>query len=230
MDGDTMAEAEELVKRLGTERYGGEGYAAAIKELAFKRDEAVVPLSNALKDREQPPSVRRGAALAFVRMAQEDTLREIPQESKNIMVDALITGLADREFGIDKECAFTLSTGLINSAKPELKDRAVKELMSKREGLGEWAFRVLAEVDYSGISQETRKQTLDALDAIIKEKKGKPDFDSEVRAAQKVIRKIEKSGDISARLPEKNLTDAINKKEVAGPAEKEKKSDIRFAK
>ena len=103
LSGDTVAEAEELVKRLGTERYGGEGYAAAIKELAFKGDKAVVPLSNALKDKEQPPEVRRGAALAFVRMAQEGTLGGIPQEAREVMVDALITGLADREFGIDKE-------------------------------------------------------------------------------------------------------------------------------
>ena len=215
-----MAEVEELIKKLGTAEYGGEGYAAAIKELAFKGDKAVGPLSSVLKDKSQLPEARRGAALAFVRMAQEGKLGGIPQESREIMADALISGLADREFGIDKECAFTLSTGLINSV-PKLKERAVKELISRHEELGEWAFRVLGGIDYSGIPQETREQALGALNKVIDKKKGKPDFESDVRAAQKVIRQIEKSGDVSAKLPEKNLQDAIGRKE--------KKRETRFA-
>lgn len=209
-----MAEAEELIKKLRTERYGGEGYADAIKKLAFEGDKAVVPLSNALKDKGQPPEVRRGAALVFVRMAQEGRLGGIPQESREVMVDALLHGLADKEFGIDKECAFTLSAGGLINSVPKLKDRAVKELISRREELGEWTFRVLREIDYSGISQETREQSIEALNKVIDKNKGKPDFDSEVRAAQKIIKEIEKGRGVSVEPAEKTLKKALEKKNV----------------
>lgn len=165
---------ENLIKRLETDKIDF-SYKFAIGDLSIMEHRAVEPLADVLKN--NPSKLAKlGAADALGGMDRDtfgiymDDFKE-KSRLKDVLVGALAAGLSDKEKEVRDKCADGLFTWL-NSASPQVREKAIKELVSKYDKLDRnWVINDLRNADYSGISKETKKEVLDFLVAVTEDKK-----------------------------------------------------------
>jgi hypothetical protein len=136
-----------------------------VRKLRADTDEGVISLAETFK-RSRSREEKIDAMIVFETINYE----KYSQKSRDIVVDALIKGLRNKDDEILTGCAEALSKeDLINKVSPELRERAVNELVFMYENRGKRSFTrenlvlALGNIDYSGIAPEMKKKVLDIL-------------------------------------------------------------------
>ena len=170
-------EVKKLIKYLETDEVDF-SYKQAITALAIKGEKAVEPLADVIKN-SQFTLARVGAADAIG--GDRDTFgmwlnSKERSRLKDVIVDAFTAGLSDKEKVVRDQCAEGLFTWL-NSASPGIREKAIKKLISKYDEYAQisdldkhWVVNDLRNADYTGISKETKREVLDFLTGMNKDK------------------------------------------------------------
>lgn len=161
------SEFDEILARLEKEKKVGPYEHAAAALIHFVNDDSIKLVSDTFRN-SKSFWVRYGILTAYELMnnASATDYTTLSQNCKEIILEDLLIGLADKDERIRVQSSYILSKGeeLMKKVNPPLGERIVKELIENPERVEERnVILALGVVDYSRISQKTKKQALDFL-------------------------------------------------------------------
>ncbi|NYZ75862.1 hypothetical protein H0N98_01255 [Candidatus Micrarchaeota archaeon] len=162
-----VSEFEKILARLEKEKTVGPYEHAAAELISFVNDDSIGLVSDTFRN-SKSLWVRYGVLSAYEQMnhASATSYRTLSQYCREVILEDLLIGVADKEERIRMQSSDIFSNGkeLMKKVKPALGERIVKELIANSERVREGdVILTLGVVDYSGISQETKKQAVDFL-------------------------------------------------------------------
>ncbi|QLJ53179.1 MAG: hypothetical protein Sv326_1004 [Candidatus Fermentimicrarchaeum limneticum] len=162
------SEFDKIIARLDKEKTTGAFEHAADELISFITDDSTVGRVSDTFRKSESVWVRYGILKAYEMMdhAGSTAYRTLSQHCREVILEDLLVGLADKDKGIRMTSSDILSNGeeLMKGAKPELGERIVKGLIANSDRARESSVvEALGVADYSGISQETKKQAADFL-------------------------------------------------------------------
>jgi hypothetical protein len=162
-----VSEFEKVLAILEKERMVGPFEHAAVDLIPFVNDNSIGLVSDTFRS-SKSFWVRYGILKAYEMMdhASSTSYETLSQHCKEVILEDLLIGIADKDERIRIPSSDIFSNGeeLMKGVNPALGERIVKELIANSKRVREGnATETLGVVDYSGISQETKKQALDFL-------------------------------------------------------------------
>jgi hypothetical protein len=162
-----VSEFEKAIARVEKEKMVGPFEHAVTDLIPFVNDNSISLVSDTFRN-SKSSWVRFGILSAYELMdhVSATSYETLSQHCREVILEDLLIGIADKDEGIRFKSSDIFSRGeeLMKGVNPELGERIVKELIANSERVREGGvIETLGVVDYSGISQKTKKQAIDFL-------------------------------------------------------------------